>query len=49
MPTVRAAVPADYPEDVDFVIQAASLPRRGRAAIEISNPMAVRFLGPDCD
>jgi len=41
-------VPGGFAEHVDFVIQAAELPRRGRAFVEIGNPIAVRFLGSDC-
>lgn len=41
-------VPTGFADHVDFVIQAAELPQRGKAFVEIGNPLAVRFLGSDC-
>jgi len=42
-------IPTDVPATVDFVVQVAEAPPIGFAAIEVSNPLVVRFLGPDCN
>jgi hypothetical protein len=47
--SITATVPTDYSDPADVVIQAAELPMHGRAAIGVSNPLAVRFLPPECN
>jgi DNA-binding beta-propeller fold protein YncE len=46
---ITGVIPSDFAATTEFVIQAAEVPKPGKAFIEIGNPMVVRFLGDDCN